>query len=126
VGQETDGPGLYYYLQSRTNYLGANALSRAPCHTGKESDDSSVGRIVGELLLVDDGSVQVRLEFSLELTFLESQHKCVKCVKVPNIASVRIPQGSRRPVVSSRFTTVREARLSDNRCRVSRGTRTGS
>jgi hypothetical protein len=61
-------------------------------------------------LPLDDGSGQVRLEFNPELTFLEPNHKCDRCGKFPEVASVRMPQGPMRPVVCSHFTTVRDPR----------------
>jgi hypothetical protein len=93
------------YKRSPTNLV-ADALSRAPCGIG----DGERDRIVDELLPIEDESGQFKLEFNPELSFSEPHHSCDKCVKVPKVPSTLMPQGPRRPIIISHFTTIREVR----------------
>jgi hypothetical protein len=106
VVHETQGLDcIITYKRGSTNLV-ADALSRAPCRMG----DGERARIVDELQPIEDESGQIKLEFNPELSFSEPYHSCDKCVKVPKVLSNRMPQGPRRPIITSHFTTIREVR----------------
>jgi hypothetical protein len=93
------------YKRGPTNLV-ADALSRASCVLG----DSEKDRIVDELLPIEDESGQIMLKFNPELSFSEPHYTCNKCVKVPKVPSTRMPQGPRKPIITSHFTAIRDVR----------------